>query len=147
MLYEDDKILTIDEYEKVAREYLKAIEENKIELIKVEDDSSLIEEVLHSFACVSRSLFCLGGFLNTSRLYSLTCKQIKTLQEIYNCKMPQAVLPSYDKTKLFLHFVGCESGLILSLNNLAKSSNNAQVLEKMINDRLILCKNIFMKNK
>ena len=147
MLYEDDKILTIDEYEKLAREYLTAIEENKIELINVEDDSALIDEMFHSFACVSRALFCLGGFLNTSRLYSLTSKQIKTLQEIYSLKLPHVVLPSYDKTKLFLHFVGCESGLILSLIKLAKSSNNAQVLEKMISDRLVLCKNIFMKNK
>ena len=147
MLYEDDKILTIEEYEALAREYLKKAEENKIELIKVEDDAAMVEELFCCFARVNQCLFCLGGFLSTGCIYSLTCKQIKTLKQLYDCQLPQVVLPRQDKAKLFLHFVGCESALILSLTSLAKSSNKAQVFERMISDRLVQCKNIFMKNK
>lgn len=145
MLYEDDKILTIDEYQKLAQEYLKALDENNFKLISAEDDMPLVKELFENYSQVSRCLFCLGGFLNTSRLYSLTCKQIKTLQEIYNLKMPKALTVSNDKTKIFLHYLGCESSLILSLIKLSKTSKNIDILERMIIDRLVLTKNIFQK--
>ncbi len=145
MLYEDDKILTIDEYEKLAKEYLKAFSDNEFKLIRATDDKNLVQNALTDFALVCRSLFCLGGFLNTSRLYSLTCKQIKSMQEIYQTIPPKVTVPYRDKTRLFLYYLGCENSLILNLINLAKTSQNCDKIEHIIYDRLVLSKNIFLK--
>ncbi len=143
MLYEDDKILTIDEYEKIAREYMNSFGENRFKLINAEDDSEKVEKAIQYFSTVNRLLFCLGGFLNTFRLYTLTCKQIKAFEEIYNIKLPFTPAPKGDKSKIFLRYIGNESGLIMSLFELSKTSNHGGELERMITDRLILSKNIF----
>lgn len=145
MLYEDDKILTIDEYEKLAKEYLKSFNDKEFKLISAIDDKNLIQDVLMDFSLISRTLFCLGGFLNTSRLYSLTCKQVKTLQEMYQTSLPNANIPFKDKTKLFLFYIGCENSLILNLLSLSRTSQNSDKIERMIIDRLVLSKNIFFK--
>ena len=143
MLYEDEKVLTIDEYEKIAREYMRSYGENQFKFINAEDDKEKVDNAAFYFSAVSRSLFCLGGFLNTSRLYALTCKQIKAFEELYGVKLPNTCLPRGDKPKLFLQYNGYESALILALFELSRSSNHSAELERMIVDRLVLCKNIY----
>lgn len=145
MLYEDDKILTIEEYQKLAQEYLNATKNNHFKFICSDDNQSLVVDVFNNFALVGRNLFYLGGFLNTGRLYSLTCKQIKSLQEIYNFPIPKVSVPFFDKTKIFLNYLGCESALILSLIKLKECDQNCDLIDKILTDRLILTKNLFQK--
>lgn len=145
MLYEDEKVLTIEEYEKIAKEYMRSFGENQFRLINAEDDREKVEKTALCLSTVSRSLFCLGGFLNTSQLYALTSKQIKIFGKLYNIKLPSAKMPRGDKTQIFLQYNGQESALILALFELSKSSNRCEEIERMLVDRLVLSKNIFAR--
>ncbi len=144
MIYEDDKILTMEEYEELAKQYYQSYNKNEFKFINTSEDEVLLDLVFNSFSLVNQSLFRLGGFLNTSKLYTLTNKQIKIFLNLYNKKLPFLSIKQCDKTNTFLNYIGLESQLLLNLINLARIDKNEDIINRIINDRLIAIKNIFL---
>lgn len=144
MIYEDDKILTMEEYEELAKQYYQSYNKNEFKFINTCEDEVLLDLVFNSFSLVNQSLFRLGGFLNTSKLYMLTNKQIKIFLNLYNKKLPFLSIKQCDKTNTFLNYIGLESQLLLNLINLARIDKNEDIINRIINDRLIAIKNIFL---
>ena len=144
MIYEDDKILTMEEYEELAKQYYQSYNKNEFKFINTSEDEVLLDLVFNPFSLVNQSLFRLGGFLNTSKLYTLTNKQIKIFLNLYNKKLPFLSIKQCDKTNTFLNYIGLESQLLLNLINLARIDKNEDIINRIINDRLIAIKNIFL---
>ena len=144
MIYEDDKILTMEEYEELAKQYYQSYNKNEFKFINTSEDEVLLDLVFNYFSLVNQSLFRLGGFLNTSKLYTLTNKQIKIFLNLYNKKLPFLSIKQCDKTNTFLNYIGLESQLLLNLINLARIDKNEDIINRIINDRLIAIKNIFL---
>ena len=144
MIYEDDKILTMEEYEELAKQYYHSYNKNEFKFINTSEDEMLLDLVFNYFSLVNQSLFRLGGFLNTSKLYTLTNKQIKIFLNLYNKKLPFLSIKQCDKTNTFLNYIGLESQLLLNLINLARIDKNEDIINRIINDRLIAIKNIFL---
>ena len=145
MIYEDDKILTMEEYEELAKQYYQSYNKNEFKFINTSEDEVLLDLVFNSFSLVNQSLFRLGGFLNTSKLYTLTNKQIKIFLNLYNKKLPFLSIKQCDKTNTFLNYIGLESQLLLNLINLARIDKNEDIINRIINDRLIAIKNYVWK--
>ena len=144
MIYEDDKILSLEEYEDLAKKYYQSLKDRDVKFVDLRENEELIKETMSSFSLVNQCLFRLGGFLNTSKLYFLTNKQIKIFKTLYDVTSDIVNLNFKDKTKTFLQYIGLESQLILNLIDLAKKDKNQEVLDRIINDRLVLLKNIFI---
>ena len=144
MIYEDDKILSLEEYEDLAKKYYQSLKNHDVKFVDLRENEELIKETMSSFSLVNQCLFRLGGFLNTSKLYFLTNKQIKIFKTLYDVTPDIVNLNFKDKTKTFLQYIGLESQLILNLIDLAKKDKNQEVLDRIINDRLVVLKNIFI---
>ena len=146
MSYEDDKLLSIEEYEKMALAYAKANKERGGIYLKVEEvkNEALIEAIFNDIAMIKTCLFNMAGFLNTSRLYSLNERQIKKLRVIFDYEKPLKTFNMRrDKTLNFLCFVGKEASLIKNLIEISSLSSFEQQLLTIINDRLSLTSEIF----
>ena len=145
MSYEDDKLLSIEEYEKMALAYSKARKNSEI-FLKVEEikNQSLIDDIFDDMAMIRTCLFNMAGFLNTSRLYSLNERQIKKMRVIFDYEKPLKTCKiKRDKTLNFLCFIGKEASLIKHLIDISTLSSFEQQLLNIINDRLSLISEIF----
>ncbi len=146
MKYNDEQILSIDEYEAMAKAYSNALKKHGFVFVKVDNEKNqeLIVNVFELLSKIKSCLFLMGGFLNTSTLYSLNERQIKRLRVIFDYEEP---LTNHhyrrDKTSCFLVFIGLESQLLKVLLQLSEESNFEFELKKIINDRLSALSTIF----
>lgn len=146
MEYNDEKLLSISEYETMAKAYSQKLKENGFVFVEIDarNNDALICECFDLFLKLRSSLFFLGNFLGTGRLYSLNERQIKTFRTLYpDCEMRRFKIRG-DKIKCFLNTLSLEFCLISKLNLLAKQSPLSSQLERMINERLLLSSEIYL---
>ena len=149
MNYNDEKLLSIDEYEVMAKAYSAHLRDKGFIFIQVdsEENNELIAEVNELFAQIKSSLFFLGNFLGTGRLYTLTDRQIKLFQTIYpDCTQANSYKIRGDKTKCFLNMIALESTLISKLLTLSENSPFFKQIDTMIRERLYVCGEIYKIN-
>ena len=140
MEYNDEQILSIPTYEAMAKEYASMLKKRGFMLVQVGgEDISLANEVFNLLLKAKSLLFALGGFLNTSKFYSLNERQIKKFAIMFdlNPLSEKTPLPR-DKTKCFLAFLSNEFLLIKSLIELAGKSNFEGELNGLTATRLSL---------
>ncbi len=150
MEYKDEQILSIEQYETIAKAYCNALKKRGYKFIKVENEKNqeLIEQTFITLSKIKTCLFLMGGFLNTSSLYSLNERQIKKLRIILDYESPlKPFQMKHDKTMCFIKLIGFESELIKLLLILEEESNFENEIKKMIDDRLTLFSTIFTDNK
>ena len=140
MNYNDEELLSPCKYEEMANAYANALKQKGFMIVAIDDDKNaiLIKNIFELLAKIRLSLFRLGGFLNTSSLYSLTSRQIKKLEIMFDSVLPEVNLPFHDKTKCFLNYISLECELIKNLITLKEQSNFEVELNRIVNDRLSL---------
>ena len=114
-------------------------------IVQINDEESqkLLQEVFFQLFTIKTHLFTLGGFLNTSKFYSLNERQIKKLSILFdfNDKISVERTPR-DKTKCLLAFLSTECLLIKNLILLAERCNYESQIRDIINSRLTLLSQI-----
>ena len=144
MDYFDEKLLTTEQYEQIAKAYSKAMKQKGYMIIQVDNEKNreLIIQTFEILAKIRSCLFRLGGFLNTSKMFSLNERQIKKMSIIFDCELPSYNITTGDKTKTFLMYLSFESLLIKNLIELKDQSSFENDINRIINDRLILLNQI-----
>ena len=91
MEYNDEPILSLQDYELMAREYASALHKRGFIFVQVDDaqTNAMAEEAFQVLAEIKACLFNLGGFLNTSTMYSLNERHIKKLRVIFDYDKPR----------------------------------------------------------
>lgn len=149
MEYNDEQILSLHDYEVMAKEYAKTLKNKGFIFIQIdnEDIQQLIDETFNYLAKSKACLFMMGGFLNTSSFYSLNERQIKKLRVIFDYEKPLNTFKyPRDKTTCFLKFIGLEARILKNLLILSEKSNFENEIKKLCQDRLITISNIFPDN-
>ena len=147
MEYNDEQILSVEDYEVMAKAYASTMKGKGFIFIQVDSSvvKALIEETFDFLAEIKTCLFIMGGFLNTASFYSLNERQIKKLRIIFDYSSPlQTFKLKHDKTLCFLRFLGLEAKVLKNLLSLAEKTNYETELKKMVDDRLITLGNTFM---
>ena len=147
MEYNDEQILSVEDYEVMAKAYASTMKSKGFIFIQVDSIvvKALIEETFDFLAEIKTCLFIMGGFLNTASFYSLNERQIKKLRIIFDYSSPlQTFKLKHDKTLCFLRFLGLEAKVLKNLLSLAEKTNYETELKKMVDDRLITLGNTFM---
>lgn len=147
MEYNDEQILSVEDYEVMAKAYASTMKSKGFIFIQVDSSvvKALIEETFDFLAEIKTCLFIMGGFLNTASFYSLNERQIKKLRIIFDYSSPpQTFKLKHDKTLCFLRFLGLEAKVLKNLLSLAEKTNYETELKKMVDDRLITLGNTFM---
>lgn len=140
MNYKDDIILTIEEYENIAKKYNESLKKNGFKIIKVDNEKNkeLIVQTLSLMSEIKSYLFRLGGAFNTGKIYSLNERQIKKMTILFDSPLISTKLQLLDKNKTFLSYISLEFKLIKNLIELKEQSNFESELNRMLNDRLTL---------
>lgn len=147
MKYNDEQILSVEDYEVMAKAYASTMKSKGFIFVQVDSSEvkALIEETFDYLAEIKNCLFIMGGFLNTASFYSLNERQIKKLRIIFDYSRPlQTFKLKHDKTLCFLRFLGLEAKLLKNLLSLAEKTNYETDLKKIVDDRLITLGNTFM---
>lgn len=144
MNYKDDVILTIEQYENIAKKYSESLKKNGFKIIKVDNEKNkeLINQILSLMSKIKSSLFRLGGFFNTSKIYSLNERQIKKMIILFDIPLPFENFQFLDKKKTFSNYITLEFRLIKNLIELKEQSNFESELNRILNDRLTLLSNL-----
>ena len=145
MEYNDEKILSINDYEIMAKAYANELKKRGFMVVQVdaEKNQELVEKVLLQMGIIKSHLFMLGGFLNTSQFYSLNDRQIKKMSLLFDANpTPASLTLPHDKTKCFLSFLSFEFELIKNLMELTDKSNYENQLKQLINARLAVMSQI-----
>ena len=146
MEYNDEPILSLQDYELMAREYASALHKRGFIFVQVDDaqTNAMAEEAFQVLAEIKACLFNLGGFLNTSTMYSLNERHIKKLRVIFDYDKPLATFKlRRDKTYCFLRYIGLECKLLKCLFALSERTNYERELKKIYEDRLTTLVSIF----
>lgn len=146
MEYNDEKLLSVSEYETMAKAYSKNLRDKGFIFVQVdsEQNEAMLHEIFVNFLQLKSSLFFLGGFLNTGKLYSLNERHFKIFQTLYpEVRTTETFRVRGDKTKCFLNMISLESKLISSLLSLTDQSPYHDQLERMIYERLATTQSIF----
>ena len=147
MEYNDEQVLSLQDYEKIAKAYAKGVRNFKIISLDNEETQKLIEPIFELLYSIKASLFVLGGFLGTSKFYSLNERQIKKLAIMLDYNDVPKVEPSpKDKTRCLLKFLADELILIKNLSNFAEKSNFERQIKDIIDARLSLLSQILKPN-
>ena len=144
MDYKDDVILTIEQYENIAKKYNESLKKNGFKIIKVDNEKNkeLINQILSLMSKIKSSLFRLGGFFNTSKIYSLNERQIKKMIILFDTSLPIENLQFLDKKKTFSNYIILEFRLIKNLIELKEQSNFESEINRILNERLTLLSNL-----
>ena len=141
MQYDDNQLLSISEYEAMAKAYASELKKRGFMVVQINDElnSQLLQQVFDDLLQIKSFLFSLGGFLNTSAFYSLNERQIKKLSILLDFS-PAISLEKVprDKTKCFLAFLSREMHLIRLLIEFSEQSNYETEIKKIIDARLSL---------
>ena len=146
MEYNDEPILSLQDYELMAREYDSALHKRGFIFVQVDDEqtNAMVEVAFLVLAEIKACLFNLGGFLNTSTMYSLNERHIKKLRVIFDYDKPLATFKlRRDKTYCFLRYIGLECKLLKCLLALSERTNYERELKKIYEDRLTTLASIF----
>ena len=146
MEYDDEKLLSLDDYEVMAREYSKALKKSGFVFVKVDDCAceQLVSEIFDILAKIEASLSYLGKFSNLDKLARLTREQVATLKILYpECSQHPSFNVRGNKNLIFLNFLSLESELILKLLSLCEQSPFSSQLNPLILSRLNTTKEIF----
>ena len=139
MEYNDEQILNLNDYEKIAKAYAAALSKKgfTIAWLDSEDNTPIIDEIFARLANIKSLLFALGGFLNTGKFYSLNERQCKKLCIIFDHAIvsPSKKIP-FDKTKCFLSFLSEECLLLKALISIAERSSFEAQIKEIIFSRL-----------
>lgn len=148
MEYNDEQILSCSSYEIMAKAYAQAMKDKGFMFVAVDNEKNkmLIEDIFDILAKIKSCLFFLGGFLGTSKLYSLNERQIKKLELIFDFHIaPNKYSFKSDKTATLLEFIGHESHLTKNLIELSAQSSFEHDILKIVNDRLALMQETFSR--
>lgn len=146
MEYNDEQLLSISQYETMAKAYSQKLKEKGFFFVQIDasENNALACEIFELLLKLKSSLFHLANFLGTGRLYSLNERHIKAFQTLYpDCNQINRYKIRGDKTKCFLNMLSLENELIAKLFMLSASSSFASQLERMINERLHLSSEIY----
>ncbi len=146
MKYNDEPILSMQDYESMAREYANALHKRGFIFVQVDDDATnkMVDEIFLYLGEIKACLFNLGGFLNTSSLYTLNERHIKKLRIMFDYEKPFINYKlKRDKTYCFLRYIGLECQLLRCLLALSEITNYEQEIKKLYEDRLTTLSNIF----
>lgn len=150
MEYNDEKLLSLEEYEIMAKEYSKSLKSGGFVFVKVDESACdiLVSEIFDLLNKISSSLRVLGNFSELNKLLALTEKQCSTLQVLYpECSQEKPLLVRGNKNLIFLNFLSLESELILKLLSLCEQSPFSSQLNSLARERLYLTKEIFKQTK
>ncbi|MCI8555012.1 MAG: hypothetical protein HFI85_00340 [Clostridia bacterium] len=143
--YNDDQLLNAGDYEKLAKAYSQALKSRGFMIVQIDNEESQakIKEVFELIFAIKSYLFSLGGFLGTSKFYSLNERQLKKLAIIFDFdeQLPLKRAPR-DKTKCLLNFLSTECLLIKNLIYLADKSSYEHQIKDIIGARLNLLSQI-----
>ena len=148
MIYNDEKTLSSDQYQKMAEEYSKALQ-NKFVFVSLDNskEEAYLHEVMALFFDIKNNLFALGGFLGTSTIYNLTEKHILKMQKLYDKSYNfESKHFSKDKVKCLLNYLSLESNLLNKLLYLAQQSNFSKDLFDIIKERTHILYTLFKVN-
>ena len=146
MEYNDEKLLSIDEYEVMAKAYSAHLKDKGFIFVQVDgrEHDELVAETFELFSKLKSSLLFLGNFLGTGRMYSLTDRQIKLFQTMYpECSTVETYKIRGDKTKCFLNMLSLENALLLKLITLSENSPFFKQLDTMVQERLYVSSEIY----
>ncbi len=149
MEYNDEKLLSTKEYEVMAQEYSKALKKRGFIFVQIDEmiDKVLVDDIFETLGKIRSCLLFLGGFLGTGKLFQANERHMESLKILLDCEYDS---PSHrirgDKTKCFLNFLSLESKLISLLLQLAKDCPFTKQIERIINERLTICHEIFKIN-
>lgn len=146
MEYNDEKLLSIGEYEAMAKAYSQKLKEKGFIFVQIDaqENEALISECWELLRKIKSSLFYLGNFLGTGRMYSLNERQIKLFHTMFPDEEQVARYKIRgDKTKCFLNMLSLENQLIIKLLSLSNSSPFSSQIERMIDERLRLSSEIY----
>ena len=149
MLYNDEKLLTIEEYEVMAKAYNQSLKDRGFIFVQIDgrDNEDLAIEIFEIFSKIKSLLFHLGNFLNTGRMFSLNERHIKTFLTLYPSLTTSSHKVRGDKTTCFLAFLGLESSLLSKLMLLSEQSPFSSQIDRIINQRLTLMSQLFAQQK
>lgn len=145
MEYNDEIILSNEDYKTLANAYAQELKARNFMLIKIDDQENheLVQQTFDNLYHIKTLLFSLGGFLNTSQFYSLNERQIKKLSIIFDYEYtPCPIRYTNDRTKNFLSFLSHEMQVIKNLIELAEKSSFEDEIKKITHSRLTLLSNI-----
>ncbi len=145
MNYNDEQLLNISDYEIMAKAYSSALKSRGFMIVQIDNDEykSLLREIFEQLYNIRSLLFTLGGFLNTSKFYSLNERQIKKLALMFDFEeKPVPFKTPRDKTKCLLSFLSTECSLIKNLIELADKTNFENQIKDIIRSRLNLLSEI-----
>ena len=145
MEYNDEMLLSNEDYKTLANAYAQELKAKNFMLIKIDDhtDQELVRQTFFHLHNVKTLLFSLGGFLNTSQFYTLNERQLKKLSIIFDYEYDHVqVKHTNDKTKNFLSFLSHEMQVIKNLIKLSEKSSFEDEINRIINSRLTLLSNI-----
>ncbi|MBO5394647.1 MAG: hypothetical protein J6A28_01930 [Clostridia bacterium] len=145
MEYNDEKMLSISEYEAFAKAYSENLKAKGFRIVNLnarlseEQVSSIFQKLFY----IKSLLFNLGGFLNTSAFYSLNERQLKKFSIIFDFdRTLTQPIKTRDKTKCFLEFLSTECMLVKELYSAAEESSFEKEIKDMTNQRLSLLSSI-----
>jgi len=144
-MYNDEGLLPVEDYEKMAKAYANMLKQKGLKIINIQEeiDQTIIHEIFDKLLNIKSLLFAMGGFLNTSRFYSLNERHINKLSIMFDYEFsPSQGLKSHDKTKCFLSFTSCEFALIKLLLSILDKTVFERDIKNIINDRLSLISQI-----
>lgn len=145
MEYNDEQLLDIAGFENMAKAYSAALKNRGFMIVQIDNDNYLetLTSVLEELYIIKNNLFMLGGFLNTSKFYSLNERQTKKLLVLFDKQLEQIKFTApRDKTKCFLSFLSHECKLISLLLRLSQETNYEVQIKEIIEARLSLLSQI-----
>lgn len=144
MEYNDEKTLSIEEYQLMAKAYADSLNKKGFKLINIGGpDSASIDELFQKLSSIKSLLFCMGGFLGTGQFYSLNERQLEKFKIIFDANMPRInPVKTHDKTRCFLNFLSQELSLINLLNTIAEQSPFEKEIKNMTAQRLTVLSKI-----
>ena len=146
MEYNDEKLLSISEYEIMAKAYSQKLKEKGFFFVQIDgrENNELIAECYKLLLKLKSSLFFLGNFLGTGRMYALNERHIKLFQTLFpECDNVERYKIRGDKTKCFLNMLSLESQLLIKLVDLSQNSPFSSQIDRMLNERLRLSSEIY----
>ena len=146
MEYNDEKLLSPDEYSVMAEAYSAALKKRGFVFVQVDAliDQKLIEEIFDCIGKIRSCLLFLGGFLGTGKLFQANERHTESLMLLFDIAFES---PSHqirgDKTKCFLGLLSLESKLISLLIELSKDCPFSKQIERIIKERLSISEEIY----
>lgn len=148
MFYDDEKLATEENINKMAKAYQKNLNKGFL-FVRLDggQEEALLQDVMETFWGINSILLSLGGFLGTGAMLSINQKEALSLSKLYhkNFSFPQKKI-AHDKTKTFLSLLSHENHLTSKLISLAMQSDFAGEIFEIIKERSSFYESLFKIN-